>query len=280
MADLKFTHWNGDLLGLAGGLAVAGMQKFWHDYQQRRSEGWAVTYGQIKRVDVDSEQNRTKLKCYYTYRVAAESFTGSFKKTFRDVDEATTWAEGLDQKQVAVRYDPGNPERSQLLESDLEPVVRAAGAFRAVHPEEGALSAWERLLVTAGLVIATLGVAVSVAMLAGEITGKMLVPSIVATYLGVGGFFVFSIGLWARRDGKRRASTAPSWMKYLGYAIFYYAVFSTVVFPSHPLAPGAVRHHPYFDARYELFLYFSALEWCYARLRAGEDDPHRMPQTV
>jgi len=60
-------------------------------------------------------------------------------------------------------------------------------------------------------------------------------------------------------------------MKYLGYALFYYAVFVAVV-PAHGAGHDSTRFHPGFgDARYFLFLNFSAFEWCYTQLQ-GRDE--------
>jgi hypothetical protein len=279
----KFTRWNGDLIGLLVGLALAGAQKIWRDYQQHRSETWPISYGRINSVTVDSQEKRNKIKCYYTYRVEAETFTGSFQKTFQDPDEATAWAEALDNKQVAVHYDPANPSRSQLGEVDLEPMVRAAAASFRATGGEAELSGPDRLLVSAAFVLATLGLAVTVVMLIGEMAGRTLIPSAIASKVSIGGYLLFFAALWIRKGGTKQARATPTWMKYLGYALLYYAIFSATLGPSHRLlsdhGPDSRRHHEFLmDARYQLFLYFSAFEWCYARLRAREDDPLRQSQ--
>lgn len=273
MMALDFKYWSWDLFWLALALAIAAVQKMWRGYMDRRTETWPISYGTIERVSVDTQDKSTKIKCYYRYAVGAERFTGSFQKKFEGSDEANAWADALDKKQVAVRYDPGNPSRSQLREVDLEPLVQAAAPFRQAHGEE--LSGWQHMLAVIGLVLSIAGLAITVTMLLGEILGKSLVPTKVAVWTGSIAFFVFFAGLWMFGQGKKKHRAAPAWMKYVGYALFYYAFFVAVA-PPHGVRPDtqtdSVRHHESFrDARYFLFLYFSAFEWCYAQLQ-GRDE--------
>lgn len=246
------------------------MQRLWRNYLDRRSETWPISYGRIDRVSVNSEQKRTKFKCHYSYKVGTESFVGSFQKNFEVADEAEAWADALNKKQVAVRYDPSNSSRSQLREVDLEPLVQAAGRFRQARAE--GLSSWQYMLAVAGLVLSMVGLGITVTMLMGEILGRTLVPLKVAVWTSSLAFIVFFGGLWTFGQGKKKARATPAWMKLVGYALFYYAVFVAVV-PSHgarPPNPG--QHHEGFrDARYLLFLYFSAFEWCYVQLQ-GRDE--------
>lgn len=272
MAAIHFAQWKWDLVGLAGALVLAMVQRAWHGYQQRRSETWPISYGRIDSAGVDSQEKKTKLTLRYTYRVAAETFAGSFRKTFDHPDQGNAWADALDKKQIAVRYDPGNPSRSQLREVDLEPMVKAAAPFRPQNPDAD-LPGWERILASVGLVLAIAGLAGTVAMLIGEVTGKPLIPSTVAVTIGNGAFVVLLVAfVTGVRGGAKQFRATAGWMKYLGYALFYYAILSATFIPSHGSAPNSRRHQQGFlDARFQLFLYFSALETCYARLHQRED---------
>lgn len=272
MAAIDFAQWKWDLAGLSGAFVLAAVQKAWHGYQQRRSETWPISYGRIDSASVDSQEKKTKLTLRYTYRVAADTFTGSFRKTFDHPDEGNAWAEALDKKQVAVRYDPGNPSSSQLREADLEPMVKAAAPFRP-HAPDADLPGWERILASVGLVLATVGLAGTVAMLIGEVLGKPLIPSTVAATIGNATFAVLLVAfVTGARGGAKQFRATPGWMKYMGYALFYYAILSATFIPSHGSAPGLPRQqHGFMDTRFQLFLYFSALETCYARLHQRED---------
>jgi hypothetical protein len=271
----SFRYWNSDLIGLALGLAAAGLQKIWRSYLDRRSETWLVVYGRIDRVsvDADSDHKRNKWKCFYSYKVSDQTFVASFHKVFESADEAETWAEALAKRQVAVRYDPEKPSRSRLREVDLVPLVQAAAPFRPAYIEE--LPGWQRAVAVAGLTLSIVGLSITVAMLIGEILDKAVVPLKVAVWTGGLAFVLFFGGLWSRQTQSRRRTRAlPAWMKFLGYAFLYYAILAAVV-------PGfgggtAGRHRgPFYDARYLLFLYFSAFEWWYAQLRRNDDGiPH------
>jgi uncharacterized protein DUF3592 len=276
-----FSPLDWDLLGLAGAFALAGVQRVWRHYQLSRSETWPISYGSIDRATVDGEQKSIKLALIYTYRVGEERFTGTFRKTFLDHDEANRWAEALSKKQVAVRYDPAQPSRSQLRESDLEPMVQAAAPIQSIQ-DSGQEMGWRRILLLAGLVSAIAGLAISVAMLIGEIAGKTLVPLAIARLAGAGALLLFGV-LWLGRKGTRQQVRAtPAWMKFLEYALFYYALFTAAMMSSHRVpgaVPGAEHHRGTFDARYNLFLYFSVLEGCYGALGA-RDEPGQQAESV
>ncbi len=270
MTAIDFKYWSWDLFGLAVAFSVAAAQKMWRGYLDRRSETWPISYGRIDRVSVDEQDKGTKVRCTYSYSVGAERFTGQFQKKFEGSEEGSAWADAVDKKQVAVRYDPGNPSRSQLREVDLEPLVQAAAPLRLARGED--LSDWQRILAVVGLVLSSLGLGITVAMLLGEILGRTLVPVKVAVWTGSIAFLVFFAGMWVFGQGRKKARQAPAWMKFLGYALFYYAVFVAVV-PAHGVRPDdSTRHHEGLrDARYLLFLYFSAFEWCYVQLRGSDE---------
>jgi hypothetical protein len=285
---LDFARWKWDLVSLIGAFALATAQKGWREYQQRRSETWPISYGHILVASIEGKKNETLLTLDYNYRVGGEAYTGSFKKTFDSPAEAQTWAEALDQKQVAVRYDSLQPSRSQLPETDLEPMVRASAPFQAENLDNAReLPGWERLLVSLGFLMALAGLAGTVVSLAERIFERQLLPAGSSSVLNTGGFVLLAFaGLLHWRDSKRQSRVAPEWMKYLGHALFYYAIFSVAIIPSQnsgrdhrPGAPARQESRHAGD-NYQLFLYFTALEWCYERLHAGlpKDDLQRSLQ--
>jgi hypothetical protein len=287
-STLDFAQWKWDLVGLIGAFVLAAAQKGWRKYQQQRSETWPISYGQILVASVEEKKKATLLTLDYSYRVGGETYTGAFKKNFDSPAEAQTWAEALDNKQVAVRYDAGQPSRSQLPETDLEPTVRASAPFQAANLENAPeLPGWERLLVSLGFLMALAGLTGTIVLWAGGIVGKRLLPAGSSSFLNAGGFVLLAFaGLLHWRDSKRQSRAAPEWMKYLGSALLYYAIFSVAIVPSQnsgrdhrPGAPAQQESHHGGD-RYQLFLYFTALEWCYERLHAGraEDDLQRSLQ--
>ncbi len=276
-STLDFAQWKWELGSLIGAFVLAAAQKGWRKYQQRRSETWPISHGRILVASIEEKKNETLLTLDYNYRMGGEAYTGSFKKKFDNPAEAQAWAEALDNKQVAVRYDAGQPSRSQLPETDLEPMVRASAPFHAANLENTPeLPGWERLLVSLGFLMALAGLAGSIVLLAEGIVGRRLLPAGSSSFLNAGGFVLLAFaGLLHWRDSKRQSRAAPEWMKYLGSALLYYAVFSVAIVPSQnsgrdnrskaPAQQGT-RHS---ESRYQLLLYFTALEWCYERLYAS-----------
>jgi len=264
MASFDFKSINSDVLGLAFAVVMAAAQKFWRGYQDRRAETWPISYGRIDRISVDTEHKRVKFKCYYTYRVGTESFVGSFEKTFEDRDEAYAWQDALQKKQVAVRYDPDKPGRSQLRESDLEPIVQAAAP--AFQIEMGNQASGIRVFAAkVCFVVCAVGLAITLSMIIEEYSGIELVPPRIASITGWAAVPVFFLGTWIGGKDKLSAKM-PGWMKFLGYALLYYALFAAFLSP----ARHSKNQHAVWDPRYELFLYFSALEACYLRLHHSD----------
>jgi len=265
MASFDFRSVNSDVLGLGFSFLLAGIQKVWRGYRERRAETWPMSYGRIDRMTLDTEHKKVKFKCYYSYRVGQESFVGSFRKTFEDPEEAQAWQDALQKKQVAVRYDPESPSHSQLRESDLEPIVQSAAPAVQLHATKQS-SGMKVFAAKMCAVLCALGLAITVAVLLEQYIGRALVAPRVASIAGWAAMPVFFFGLWIGGKDKL-AAKVPGWMKFLGYALLYYAVFTAI------LAPGQHsrdRSQRWVDARYQLFLYFSALECCYLRLHQKE----------
>jgi hypothetical protein len=193
MASFDFRSVNSDVLGLILAFVLAGAQKIWRGYQERRTETWPIAYGRSDRVTLDTERKKVKWKCYYTYRVGQENFVGSFRRDFEDPDEAEEWQEALQKKQIAVRYDPENPSRSQLRESDLEPIVRSAAP--QLRSYTASLSSGVKVIAARVCsVVCALGLAVNVARLLEEYIGRALVAPGVASAASWAALPVFFLG--------------------------------------------------------------------------------------
>jgi len=261
MASFDFRSVNSDVLGLAFAVLMAAAQKTWRGYRERRADTWPISYGRIDRVTLDAEHKSVKFKCYYTYRVGEESFVGSFRKTFEDPEEGRAWQDALEKKQVAVRYDPEKPSRSQLRESELEPIVRSAAPVIPSHVanESGGIKVSAARLCS---VVCAIGLAVTVVMIVEEYSGRTVIAPRIAFWTGWAALPMWFLGLWIGGKDKLSART-PAWMKFLGYALLYYAVISAFLYPH-----GLKERRAYWgEPRYQLFLYFSALECCYLRLQ-------------
>ena len=270
--------WQWELGGLVLSLGAAALTKAVREYQRKRSETWPISYGRIASATADESDSHVTLKADYSYSVGNESYGGTFKKIFANVDEANAWAEALRGLQVAVRYDPDKPSRSRVWESDLQPMVQASAGWRPPRdaPE---LPGWEELIVYLGLALAVAGTIFAAAQLAAAIMGRPSHHTMGIFNIGTIGLGVFA-GLEAWRGGKKAMHATPEWMKYFGYVIVFYTAFASLLLPRiHPSPKGdpqrirqedAIR-----DANFQLLVYFGALETLYARLSAARrrDEP-------
>ncbi len=268
------SQWLWELVAVTASLALAGLQRAFRSYQRRRSETWPISYGRILSASADEKDKSIILKAAYGYSANSQSYGGTFKKTFTDLDEADGWAEALRGKQVAIRYDPNKPSRSQVWESDLEPMVQAsAAAWTSRYQDIPELPSWERALLSLGFVLALAGTSLSVFAITAGVLGKPVAGSILKL-LSVGALPLLAFGAWEGwRGGARVLRATPEWMKYLGIAIFYYVMLSSVFLPMIPSKPGTPSSHRQSGSResdYQLLLYVGALEAFYARLHAAQ----------
>ena len=97
------SDWLWNLLPLAAGIAVATMQKAWTSYQSHRGESWPISYGRVLSTQVETQNKVATLRVPYSYRIGNESYGGTFKKVFRDSDEADGWKNALAGPSVMIR---------------------------------------------------------------------------------------------------------------------------------------------------------------------------------
>jgi hypothetical protein len=262
--------WEWDVLSLATAVAVAIVPKMWRSYRSRASETWPISYGRILSVSINVQERRTELKAAYSYRVGDQSYGGTFKEAFADGDEAEAWEKALPGQQVPVHYDSNRPSRSRLTESDLQTIAQAfAPPVPAQTGEIGELAWRERLLCQLGFLVALAGFAASLAELVSENMGKPPLGHGAHSLLSLGAFAVMFFSLWeGRRGGKRSWRTLPGWMKYLGYVVLLYTIFSALPFLAHRSGRDQRIRHTTPDVSYQLAMYFGAVELLYARLKS------------
>ncbi|MGO9306352.1 MAG: hypothetical protein ACLP3R_22060 [Candidatus Korobacteraceae bacterium] len=88
---------------------------------------WPIAYGTVTDVDVSKGIRRSCLTLQYSYPVPDEPYPTPAEFEIEVVSaEANRWAEALDGKTIPVRVNPENCWKSQLLLSDLEPIVQAS----------------------------------------------------------------------------------------------------------------------------------------------------------
>ncbi len=120
------------LFGIIPGAAAAfGMQRFYQKWRQKKAmEGWPATDATIRSGRTRKESFRSHwAEITYTYYVG-EYRSGKYVRRFRHADEAAGFVREVKDKRVLVHYDPSNPDRSVVLDRDLEMIAMLVPQFR------------------------------------------------------------------------------------------------------------------------------------------------------
>ena len=118
-------------LTVGGGTAWILVKVAWNIFHKVGKEkvclSWPIRYGTVTDVDVSKGMRRSSLTLHYSYPVPDEPYPIPAKCEFEVVTaDALRWAEALDGKAIPVRVNPEKSGQSQLLLSDLEPIVQAS----------------------------------------------------------------------------------------------------------------------------------------------------------
>lgn len=253
-----------DLAMVATALGLAAIQRMWRSYRLSQSQTWPVTHGNTLRAEAEEG----KLKLFYIYRVGENSFQGEFEKKFRDETEAQWWADALSKKQVVVHYDPDNPKRSQLWESDLLPIVQSLPPATVSLPAKP-FPAWERVLVTVGVAVGLAGCGLSLMAYFGELAGKEWISRPFSEVLLIGGFALAGLAALERKR-MRVKRAAPEWMSFVMHALLFFAILTSILLPLDKAGKRSGRNT--LNLSYQVLFYFGAFETLYMRLRDAEED--------
>ena len=114
-------------------LALSGLERARRIHKLHQSETWPISYGQINETTVHETKYETTLTLQYSYPAPTEPYPipAEFRKEFPSSGDALTWADALNGKAIPVRYNPSNPWKSVLWDSDLQPIV---DAWPTPHP--------------------------------------------------------------------------------------------------------------------------------------------------
>jgi hypothetical protein len=111
--------------GLIPGAALGyGMRKFYQKRRQdRAASGWAATDGTVQ----DAKVHKQGVRQYWvelTYRYFVEEYRiGKHVHRLHTQEEAEEFMRQIKDNRVQVRYNPGKPDESAILDRDLEMVV-------------------------------------------------------------------------------------------------------------------------------------------------------------
>jgi hypothetical protein len=120
-------EWKWPLVIVGLGFLLSLLERAWRAHMERRSQVWSMSFGQITKVAVHQTKYEAILTIWYSHPVPNEPYPipAEFQKTFLLIEEANRWADALSNATIPVRFDPSNPWRSQLWESELKSKVEA-----------------------------------------------------------------------------------------------------------------------------------------------------------
>jgi hypothetical protein len=91
--------------------------------------GWPATDGTIQSGQVHKQGLRYWVELTYTYYVG-EYRSGKHIHNFRREEEADEFVRQVKDKRVQVHYDASNPDKSVILDRDLELIALLAPQYR------------------------------------------------------------------------------------------------------------------------------------------------------
>jgi hypothetical protein len=106
-------------------LALVGVRILWRFFKEVNSEDWPIIHGKCTFAGVENKENHHELKILYSYKLPTEKWAscGAFHKDFFNQTTANQWAKALNEKEIPVHYHPNNPDKSNLMDSDLQAIV-------------------------------------------------------------------------------------------------------------------------------------------------------------
>jgi hypothetical protein len=112
---------------IPGAIAAFGARRLYQKWRQNRAmAGWPATDATIQSGQVHKKGWRSYwAEMQYTYYVA-EYRAGKYVRHFRRAEDAGEFVRQLINKHVMVHYDSANPEKSVILDRDMEMVVLLA----------------------------------------------------------------------------------------------------------------------------------------------------------
>jgi Protein of unknown function (DUF3592) len=111
--------------GLIPGIGAAyWLRRFYQKWRQTRaSEGWPSVDATILSAETHGEGKRNFVaEVTYSYFVD-EYRTGKYLRHFRKDEDAFEFARQIRDKRIHIHYDPRKPDRSVILDRDIELVV-------------------------------------------------------------------------------------------------------------------------------------------------------------
>jgi hypothetical protein len=139
--DQHFIHWEWLIWGLIkflkifgiipGAMAAFGAKKLYQKWRQNKAmSGWPAVDGTVQSGEVHKKGWRSFwAEITYTYYVG-EYRLGRYVRHFRRAENADEFVRQMKDKRVRVHYSDSNPDKSVILDRDLEMIAMLAPQYR------------------------------------------------------------------------------------------------------------------------------------------------------
>jgi hypothetical protein len=115
---------------IPGAMAAYGVRKLYQKHRQNKAmAGWPATDGTIQSGQVRKEGMHSWVELTYTYYVG-EYRSGRHVHRFRREAEADDFVRQIKDKRVQVHYNASEPDKSVILDRDIEMVALLAPQYR------------------------------------------------------------------------------------------------------------------------------------------------------
>ena len=232
-------------------LLIGSAKPVWRWFQRRRTLGRPTVQGRIESVAAHEKKQlfgttgRSSgyvAELNYSYAIDGQYWSGQYVREFGGEDDAQEFVRDLQGNPVAVAYNFRDSKDSALAEESLATLI----AMRPPAPEKGpsrpaaVLPDWVKLVLWPLVILAAIGLGVSLWVHIGALGGTRVVPEAYFFILHVGVFIVFIpailvgqrlVGSTARKDfWKAVLRWAPDWMRCMVYGFFAYAIANFALF--------------------------------------------------
>lgn len=115
---------------IPGAIAAFGVRTLYQKWRQKKAmEGWPATDATIQSGNTLKDGFRSRwAEITYTYYVG-EYRSGKYVRRFRRAEEAADFVRQVKDKRVHVHYNPDDPDKSVILDRDVEMIVMLAPQF-------------------------------------------------------------------------------------------------------------------------------------------------------
>ena len=275
-------------------LLTGWVKPAWNAYRRHLVESWPSVLGRIEAVRVAEpkrilgltlSQNPTyDAQITYSYGVQGHTYSGLNRRTFADQEEAHDFLRDLKDRPVTVNYNPAKPEFSALTDSSLQHVQesRLPVPLSSVSAMQ-AIPRWARPFVVFFMGASIVGLVMSLCVHILALMGRSMPAAFWALHAGIFVVWFPAVLVAIRRAGKKRGrdlwkvvlNGAPTWMRYVLYALFAYPFLGTVLFAANGSGNNSGMENPAewrgFSQVWMVF-YFSAFAILYAALKDAR--PH------